>query len=45
MGRKGYTWLTGYSLSLTEAKEEPKAGTLRQELKQRPWKNATFWPC
>ena len=40
-GKKGCVWLTGYSPLGKKSRQELGAGTLRQELKQRPWENAS----
>lgn len=45
LGWKGSTWLIYLMLkSITDGKlgQEFKAGTLRQELKQRSWGSATY---
>lgn len=41
MGTKGLLWLIGYHQG--KPGQELKAGTWRQKLKQRPWKNAAYW--
>ena len=38
-GREGLIWLPGYSPSSRDV----EAGTGRQELKQRPWRNDAYW--
>lgn len=40
---KGLLHLTGQSPSLREAKLGTSAGTWIQEIKQRPWRNTTYW--
>ena len=37
--RKWFIWLTAYS----PLSREGKAGTWRQELKKKPWKDAAYW--
>jgi hypothetical protein len=43
--RKGFILLTllYHSLSSREVRAEIKAGTWRQELVQRPWRNVAYW--
>lgn len=40
---KGLLHLTGQSPSSREAKLGTQAGTWMQEIKQRPWRNTTYW--
>lgn len=41
--RRGFLWLTWYSLWSAEAKEGAQSRAWMQELKQRPWRNAAHW--
>lgn len=43
MGTKGILWFIGYHQG--KLGQELKAGTRRQKLKQRPWKNAALLAC
>ena len=40
-GRKGFIRLRVYVIR--EARQELRAGIWRQELRQRPWRNAAYW--
>jgi hypothetical protein len=39
--RRGFIWL--HTPSFMKTQQELKAGTWRQEPKQRPWENTAFW--
>lgn len=42
LGSKGFTWLRIYRPSSWKDRQELETGTQRQELKQRPWRNAAY---
>lgn len=39
----GLSPISGHSQSLREVNQELKAGSWKQELKQRPWSNTAYW--